>query len=179
MYQLRRNLPKQLTTNKGINKMTTENTVTVEVTKTEAELYADSILSVELGLEETRRSLIRLFEKQQSQRTRIDQLDSAIWKQRDSKEEIISTIKKFIIEHIANEDSADIDELKELAEELEIELTKKIKVTFHVDYEVEIECDLDYVVDESEFEVSLNYSGQGEEDITTEDMLDFEVEEDN
>ena len=179
MYQLRRNLPKQLTTNKGINKMTTENTTATEVTKSDAELFADSILCVELGLEETKRRLVYLYDQNQSRSVRIDQMEDAIWKVRNSKEEIIKTVKEFIVEHIANDDSADVSELKELAEELEIELTKKVKVTFRVDYEVEIECELDYEVDESDFEVSLNYSGQGEEDITQEDMLDFEVEEDN
>lgn len=176
MYQLRRNLPKQLTTNKGINKMTTENTVTV--TKSDAELFADSILSVEGGLEETKRKLIDIYDQNQSRYVRIDQMQDSIWQVRNSKEEIISTVKKFINEHIANDDSADIDELKELAEDLEIELTKKVKVTFHVDYEIEIECDTDYEVDESDFRVSLDYNGQGEEEITTEDMLDFKVEDD-
>lgn len=159
--------------------MTTDITNTeIIVTKSDAELFADSILSVEGGLEETKRKLIRLYDENQSRYVRIDQMQDSIWQVRNSKEEIISTIKEFIVEHVKDEEDADVDSLKSLAKRLDIELTKTVKVTFRVDYEIEIECDLDAEIEDHDFETSLTYTGVGEMSIEQEDLLDFEIDED-
>jgi hypothetical protein len=93
-------------------------------------------------------------------------------------------ISEFIIECV-KDDAVDIDDLKELADELNIELTKEIEVTFKVDVKFTATVPLDFDVDkidDSDFDVSINYRG-GEDDVDMEeeysDIEDFEVSDDN
>jgi len=86
-------------------------------------------------------------------------------------------ITDFIKEHVSNDDSASVDELKELADELELALTKEVTVHFTVTYDLTIEVGLDEEVDESDFRVEMNYSGDGEITNEDEDWSDFEIEE--
>ena len=66
---------------------------------------------------------------------------------------------------------------KELAEELEIALTKEITVHFTVTYDLTIEVGLDEEVDESDFNVDMNYNGDGEVTNEESDWSDIEIEE--
>jgi len=86
-------------------------------------------------------------------------------------------ITDFIKEHVSNDDSASVDELKELADELEIALTKEITVHFTVTYDLTIEVELGEEVDESDFRVEMNYNGDGEITNQDEDWSDIEIEE--
>ena len=65
-----------------------------------------------------------------------------------------NSITEFLKDHIKN-DAVDVDDLKELADELDIELNKRIKVRFTIDVEGEFTVPLDFdesdVSDEADF----------------------------
>jgi len=93
-------------------------------------------------------------------------------------------ISAFIIECV-KEDAVDIDDLKELADELNIELTKEIEVTFKVDVKFTATVPLDFDVDridESDFDVRVDYCGNDDDIEMNEEYVDtedFEVSDDN
>jgi sugar-specific transcriptional regulator TrmB len=71
------------------------------------------------------------------------------------------TIEEFLKEHIKDE-QVSVDDLKELAEELEIELTKEIEVTFKVDVTATVTVPIDFNdedIEESDFDIRINYEG--------------------
>jgi hypothetical protein len=74
----------------------------------------------------------------------------------------IEKVKKFIVEHISDNEEASIEELKQLAYDLDIELTKRVNVSFTVEYNLTIECDINDEIDETDFTLNLDYSGSGE-----------------
>jgi hypothetical protein len=74
----------------------------------------------------------------------------------------LDIVKNFITEHVKDDDSASVDELKNLAGELDFMLTKQITVEFTVTYKLTVECDLDEEVSEDDFRVSMDYNGVGE-----------------
>lgn len=79
----------------------------------------------------------------------------------------LDIVKNFITEHVKDNDEATVGELKELAGELEITLTKEVEVEFTVTYKLTVECELDEEVSDNDFSVSLDYNGVGE--LTNED----------
>jgi 2-oxoglutarate dehydrogenase complex dehydrogenase (E1) component-like enzyme len=95
---------------------------------------------------------------------------------------LYSTISDFITEHVKDDDIS-TDDLKELAEELNIRLTKTIKVKFTVACEYEFEVPLDFEdndIDESDFSINISSSISNddvEETHESIDVTDFEVEE--
>ena len=95
---------------------------------------------------------------------------------------LYSTISEFITEHVKDDDIT-TDDLKELAEELNIRLTKTIKVKFTVACEYEFEVPLDFAdngIDESDFSINISSSVSNddvEETHESIDVTDFEVEE--
>jgi hypothetical protein len=74
----------------------------------------------------------------------------------------LDIVKNFITEHVKDDDSASVDELKNLAGELDFMLTKRVTVEFTVTYNLTLECDLDEEVSEDDFRVSMDYNGVGE-----------------
>ena len=95
---------------------------------------------------------------------------------------LFTSISDFIIEHV-KEEQVQIDDLKELAEELNIELTKSIKVTFTVKCEYEFDVPLDWTDDDisdGDFDICIS-SNITDEDVeeTSEsyEVEDFEVED--
>ena len=74
----------------------------------------------------------------------------------------LDIVKNFITEHVKDDDSASVDELKNLAGELDFMLTKQVTVEFTVTYKLTVECDLDEEVSEDDFRVSMDYNGVGE-----------------
>jgi hypothetical protein len=74
----------------------------------------------------------------------------------------LDIVKNFITEHVKDDDSASVDELKNLAGELDFMLTKRVTVEFTVTYKLTVECDLDEEVSEDDFRVSMDYNGVGE-----------------
>lgn len=96
----------------------------------------------------------------------------------------LDIVEEFIKSHVGENDEASVDELKELAESLDIELTKTITVTFTAEVEVQMTVPLDFDTDditESDFEVSAEFQSRMD-DVEVEDtninVNDFEVEED-
>ena len=95
-------------------------------------------------------------------------------------QQTVDTITEFIKDNIS--DGADTDALKELANELEIELTKDLRITFTVQYYADVTVPLDYDVeniDESDFDIRIQYTGSDDVDFSDDstEVEDFEVQE--
>jgi len=157
--------------------MTTEITTT-EVTPIEiATEFVKNSSSIQIAekMAEDAQSLENMRKNVSHKQVEIDYL-------RRDKQAILNTVEKFLKEHISEGNDADLDELKELAEELDIELTKNIKVTFTASVEVEMTVPLDFDlegIDESNFTVSAEFDGMTDVDVDDTDINveDFEVEE--
>lgn len=93
-----------------------------------------------------------------------------------------NTIEEFIKEHIT-EDSVDVDDLRELAAELDIELTKEVEISFTVTYTAKatVPLDFDDDIDESDFSVRIEYEGNSDYEVeeTNCDIEDFDIADDN
>lgn len=95
---------------------------------------------------------------------------------------LFNSVEEFIKDMI-KKDEVDIDDLKELAEELNIELTKSIKVKFTVDCEYEFNVPLDFdlqSLSESDFDISISSNitdEDAEETSESYEVEDFEVED--
>lgn len=113
-------------------------------------------------------SLQRLRESHLYSRDRVDELKIKMDK-----------IKKFIVEHVEDDDSAAPSELKELAEELGIELTKDVDVSFTVTYNLTVRCAVGEEVGEEDFRVDLSYDGVGELINEGADWSSVEVEDED
>lgn len=82
---------------------------------------------------------------------------------RTANQELVNTITEFLKEHIAQEDSATVDELKDLADSLDIELTKDVKVVMDVTVEVTLTVPIDFDeddIDENDFTISAEFDGK-------------------
>jgi len=95
---------------------------------------------------------------------------------------LFNSLEEFIKEHVKDEQIS-IDDLKEFAEEVNIELTKSIKVTFTVKAEYEFNVPLDFDeedITDGDFTIRIS-SNINDEDVeeTSEsfEVEDFEVED--
>ena len=93
--------------------------------------------------------------------------------------EKLDMVKNFITEHVKDDDMASVDELKELASELGLTLTKRVKVEFTVTYNLTVECDIDEEVSEDDFRVSMDYNGVGELYDEQEDWSEITIEDED
>ena len=91
----------------------------------------------------------------------------------------LDIVKNFITEHVKDDDSASVDELKNLAGELDFTLTKRVTVQFTVEYSLTVECDLDEEVSQDDFRVNMDYNGVGELVDESEDWSDIEIEDED
>ena len=91
--------------------------------------------------------------------------------------EKLDAVKNFITEHVREDDMASVDELKTLAAELGLTLTKRVNVTFTVEYNLTIECDLDEEVSQDDFRISMDYNGVGELYDEQEDWSEITIED--
>lgn len=89
----------------------------------------------------------------------------------------LDMVKNFITEHVKDDDTASVDELKELAGELGLTLTKRVTVEFTVTYNLTVECDIDEEVSEDDFRVSMDYNGVGELYDEQEDWSEITIED--
>jgi hypothetical protein len=95
---------------------------------------------------------------------------------------LYNSIAEFIKEHVKDDDIS-TDDLKELADELNISLTKSIKVTFTVQAEYEFNVPLDWTDDDisdGDFDIRISYNGNDDDiEETSESMEveDFEVQD--
>jgi hypothetical protein len=95
---------------------------------------------------------------------------------------LFNALEEFIKEHVKDEQIS-IDDLKEFAEEVNIELTKSIKVTFNVKCEYEFNVPLDFDeedITDGDFNIRIS-SNITDEDIEetheSYEVEDFEVED--
>ena len=91
----------------------------------------------------------------------------------------LDIVKNFITEHVKDDDSASVDELKDLAGELDFTLTKRVEVEFTVTYKLTVECDIDEEVSEDDFRVSMDYNGVGELYDEQEDWSEITIEDED
>ena len=91
----------------------------------------------------------------------------------------LDIVKNFITEHVRDDEPASVDELKNLAGELDFTLTKRVKVEFTVTYNLTVECDLDEQVSEDDFRVSMDYNGVGELYDENEDWSEIIIEDED
>ena len=160
--------------------MTTETTST-EASMTPYEFAEDFIKN---------HSVTEIAEQLVTYSESVDNLQNRIQRQANDNDALRSklrnqteTIEEFLKSHIGENDSASVDELKELAEELDIELTKTIKVTFKIEAEYEIIVPLDADEDsisEDDFDYSVSYRNNKndyEENSESYEITDFETEE--
>jgi hypothetical protein len=91
----------------------------------------------------------------------------------------LDMVKNFITEHVKDDDTASVDELKELAGELGLTLTKRVTVEFTVTYNLTVECDIDEEVSEDDFRVSMDYNGVGELYDEQEDWSEITIEDED
>ena len=112
----------------------------------------------------------------------VDTLQSQLEYERTYKSNLankLDIVKNFITEHVRDDEPASVDELKNLAGELDFTLTKRVKVEFTVTYNLTVECDLDEEVSEDDFRVSMDYNGVGELYDENEDWSEIIIEDED
>lgn len=169
--------------------MTTENTTTeatTESTSTEASMtpmeFAEDFIK--------NNSITDIAEQLVTYSETVDNLNRRIARQvaendnlRRSLQDTVNTITEFLKSHIGENDSASVDELKELADELDIEMSKSITVKMQVEIEVEMTVPIDFdeeSIDDSDFDISCEFSrslNDVEVDDTNINVESCEVEE--
>jgi len=152
--------------------MTTETTITNEST-------VETIASEFVKQHNATEIVAELVSKEQSIQRLQENLDysRSIVGERNAK---LAIVKAFIKSHVIDDDDATVSELKDLAGELDITLTKEVRVTFTVEYDLTVECDIDEgEIDENDFRVDLTYNGVGELTNESADWQDFSVEEED
>jgi hypothetical protein len=162
--------------------MTTENTtVTTELPPLTPEQVAEDFVkenTTSVIIEE----FVNNYKTIESLKTRV-QAESGTsdhWRMKFARLE--SNIVEFLKSHISDNEDASVDDMKEFAESLGIELTKTITVKFTAEVEVEITVPLDADiddVDENDFTVSAEFDGKNDWSVedTNINVNDFEVEE--
>ena len=159
--------------------MTTENTTT-EAPLTPAQIAEEFVK------ENTTATIIEEFVNHynaiESLKQQLEYQQQETRNQRSRWASMAQTIEEFLKEHISEGNDASVDDLKELAESLDIELTKTITIKFTAEVEVEvtvpIDADIDDV-DENDFTVSAEFDGKTDWEVndTNININDFDVEE--
>jgi hypothetical protein len=95
---------------------------------------------------------------------------------------LFERVEQFLKSHILEDDEASVDDMKEFAESIGIELTKTITVTFTAEVEVEITVPIDASIDdidENDFTVSAEFDGKTDWEVEDTDITinDFNAEE--
>lgn len=154
--------------------MTTETTTEVKE-PTPYEVAAEFVKNN--AVSEITERIAQLTEQLKYARNDYDQASKSLRHWRDE-------TTKFVIDFVKSDDIT-TDDLKEFAEKMNIELTKEIEVTFKVDVKFTATVPLDFdvdTIDESDFDVTINYRG-GDNDVDMEeeysDIEDFDVSDDN
>jgi 2-oxoglutarate dehydrogenase complex dehydrogenase (E1) component-like enzyme len=159
--------------------MTTENTIETPSNQSIAESVVKDLPANEIVKEVQRLLDDRDYHKKQCAENR-----NRATEQQSKYLNLYNSIAEFIKEHVKDDDIS-TDDLKELAEELGISLTKTISVKFKVDVEYEFEVPLDFTdndIDESDFDIRISSSITNEDYEETSEsinVIDFEVEDYN
>jgi len=163
--------------------MTTQLTETtfVETTLTAVQIAEDFVKeSTTSGIVDELVIMKATIEKLEKQ---IENKDMLASNYRTELRKVVDTVDDFIKEHVKENDSASVRELKELAAELDIELTKNITVTFTIEVEAELTVPLDFDeedINDGDFKINIEYKGTHDDvecdDLSTE-VDDFSAEE--
>lgn len=90
---------------------------------------------------------------------------------------LFNSLEEFIKEHVKDEQIS-IDDLKEFAEEVNISLTKSVRVTFNVKCEYEFDVPLDWTHDDiSDGDFTIRISSNINDEQVEETSESFEVED--
>lgn len=166
--------------------MNTENNAT-EAVREEAPLTPRQVAeefvkesSVDTIIEE----LVNNHNAYESMKKQLEEARENVDYQRRKWASLYESIEEFLKERIQQGKNVSVDDLKELAEELDIELTKTVKVTFTVEVETTIDVPIDFdedTIDDSDFEVSIDFTGHYTDVETSDDwdisINDFNIEE--
>jgi hypothetical protein len=166
--------------------MTTENTTT-DTTSTELPPLTPEQVAEDFVKENTTSTIVEEFVNNyktiESLKARVatESGTSDHWRQKFARLE--NSIEEFLKSHIGDNEDASVDDMKEFAESLGIELTKTIKVKFTAEVEVDMTVPLDFDCDdirEHHFTVSAEFDGMTDVEVDDTDICinDFEVEED-
>jgi exonuclease VII large subunit len=139
--------------------MTTENTTTESIVPTPADIAEEFVKA------NTTSAIIEEFVNHhnaiESLQRKLQNAEQEARNQRSRWASMAETIEEFLKEHIKDQ-QVSIDDLKELADELEIELTKEVEVTFTVEVTATVTVPLDFDaedIEESDFDIRINYEG--------------------
>jgi hypothetical protein len=94
-------------------------------------------------------------------------------------QELFDNVTEFIKDNL---DSSFASKLKELADELDIELSKDVTISFTVKYTADVTVPIDFdieSIDDSDFDITIRYTGNDDVDFDNDstEVEDFEVEE--
>ena len=164
--------------------MTTENTEIINSVPAEALNNAERAETVvkELSANDMVQEIKRLLDELDFHKVESAKNRNRATENQSKYLNLYNSIAEFIKDHVTDDDIS-TDDLKELAEELNISLTKTIKVKFTVACEYEFEVPLDFEdndIDESDFSINISSSISNddvEETHESIDVTDFEVEE--
>jgi len=164
--------------------MTTNETETINSVPAEAlnnQQRADEIVKSMTSLQIVD-EVTRLLDEVDALKVKAARQDNRATENQSKYLNIYNSVAEFI-KNSVKEDSVTIDDLKELAEELNIELTKSIRVTFTVKCEYEFNVPLDWTDDDisdGDFDIRISHNGSDDDmEETSESMEveDFEVED--
>lgn len=143
-----------------VNEMTTENT------STEAMPLTPIQIAEEFVKDNTTSTIIEEFVNHyntiESLKTRVAAEANNAVHYRQLLNRKLEIVEDFLKTHIIDNDSASVDELKELAEELDIDLTREVEVTFHINVTATVTVPIDFDIDDlsdSDFDIRVDYSG--------------------
>lgn len=94
-------------------------------------------------------------------------------------QELVDTVTEFIKDNL---DSSFAGKLKQLAKELDIELSKDVTISFNVTYTADVTVPIDFdieSIDETDFDITIRYEGNDDVEFDNDhhEVEDFEVEE--
>ena len=140
--------------------MTTENTTTESIVPTPADIAEEFVKA------NTTSAIIEEFVNHhntiESLQRKLQNSEQEVRNQRSRWASMAETIEEFLKEHISEGNSASVTDLKELAAELDIELTKEVEVTFTVEVTATVTVPIDFNaedIEESDFDIRVNYEG--------------------
>jgi seryl-tRNA synthetase len=140
--------------------MTTENTVTESAPMT-PEAVAEEFVkanTTSVLVEE----FVNHYNEIERLKRRLEEKNSSLDYSRNRLNELVAKTRDFIMTHVADGEGASVDELKELAEELDIDLTKEICVTFSIEVTATVTVPVDFDEDDitdADFDITVEYSG--------------------
>jgi hypothetical protein len=160
--------------------MTTENTTATEIETPEqiAEQFVKHHNSMQIEEE-----FVNHYNTIESLKARVKENAATADHFRQKFNRLEERVAEFLKSHISDNEDASVDDMKEFAESLGIELTKEIKVTFGVEVTVEMTVPIGFDIDditESNFTVSAEFDGMTDVEVedTQIDINEFDVEED-